>query len=78
VTPRQGRLRFFRHVERRGGCLSNSGVSIFSFGVAGLLVLEHITGNRWPAAISKAEAMNFVPGADWSERGAGTLDFKRG
>jgi hypothetical protein len=53
-------------------------VSIFSFGVAGLLVLEHITGNRWPAAISKAEAMNFVPGADWSERGAGTLDFERG
>ena len=24
------------------------------------------------AAIGKAEAMNFVPGADWSERGAGT------
>ncbi len=25
-----------------------------------------------PAACQKAEAMNFVPGADWSERGAGT------
>ena len=25
-----------------------------------------------PAACRKAEAMNFVPGADWSERGAGT------
>lgn len=25
-----------------------------------------------PAACHKAEAMNFVPGADWSERGAGT------